>query len=74
MTDLDALLEVGVAGGSLATAISAYCTKYAHHDRAHIIKALAYFGDADAAPLPQGLKPETWAQMKRRFADRVKAL
>jgi hypothetical protein len=72
--DLDSLLAAGAFGTSLSTALDAYCTKYANHDRAQIVKSLAYFGDADAAPLPRGLAAGAWASMKARIAEQVRSL
>lgn len=72
--DLDSLLAAGAFGRSLSNALDAYCTKYASHDRAQIVKSLAYFGDADAAPLPRGLAAGAWASMKARIAEQVRSL
>lgn len=72
--DLDELLGHGFAGGSLASALSLYQRKYPAVDIGHAVRSLAYFGDADAAPLPAGLSTKHWTTIKRRFADRVREL
>jgi len=72
--DLDSLLERGVAGGSLEDALRLFTKKYGSEDVGHVVRSLAYFGDADAAPLPRGLDPKTWSEIKRRMAARVRAL
>ena len=51
--DLHQLLELGVGGGSLAKVMDMYRLKYPVDDIGHAIRSLAYFGDADAAPLPR---------------------
>jgi hypothetical protein len=72
--DLDLLLEHGAAGSSLAEALRLFARKYASEDVGHVIRSLAYFADADAAPLPAGLDGMAWAETKRRMAERVRAL
>jgi hypothetical protein len=69
--DLDALLSHGVAGGSLATAIEMFAKKYPTVDPGHLLRSLAYFGEADAAPLPSGLDHEGWEALKARLRARV---
>ncbi len=72
--DLHALLDAGVAGGTLTTALELFRAKYPSHDPGYVIKALAYFGDADAAPLPGGLTAEHWAALKVAAVARVRSL
>lgn len=72
--DLHALLARGVAAGSLERALDLYRTKYTADDIGHVIRSLAYFGDADAAPLPRGLSPADWLGVKHEFERRVAAL
>jgi hypothetical protein len=72
--DLHALLGSGVAGRSLPTLLALYQQKFPVEDVGHAIRALAYFGDADAAPLPLGLTAERWAMIKADVARRVKSL
>lgn len=72
--DLHALLACGVAGGDLAQALQLYRRKFPVEDIGHAIKSLAYFGDADSAPLPRGLSPERWQSLKADFAGWVRSL
>jgi hypothetical protein len=72
--DLHALLEAGAAGGDLREALELFRAKYPANDRGHVVKALAYFGDADAAPLPAGLTREDWSALKAATLARVRAL
>ena len=72
--DLDALLAHGCAGGELTTALDLFRQKFPADDPGHVIRSLAYFGDADAAPLPRGLARDAWEGIKKRMAERVKAL
>lgn len=64
--DLHELL--GATGASLDEAMGLFARKYPGHDRGHVLRSLAYFGDADAAPLPTGLTPRRWAELKQWFA------
>jgi hypothetical protein len=72
--DLDELLAHGVAGGTLAGALDAFTRKYRSEDVGHVVRSLAYFGDADAAPLPAGLDQARWRDLKGRMLGRVRAL
>jgi hypothetical protein len=72
--DLDVLLEHGVAGGELTVLLEDYARKFPVEDIGHVVRSLAYFGDADAAPLPLGLSPERWRTIKEAFARRVRVL
>jgi hypothetical protein len=72
--DLDELLGAGVAGGSLSALLGLFRTKYASEDIGHVVRALAYFGDADAAPLPRGLTSDRWAAIRHAQRHRVRAL
>jgi hypothetical protein len=72
--DLHALFEAGAAHGDLRVALERFRTKYPSNDIGHVVKALAYFGDADTAPLPAGLTPERWASIKSAIVARVRAL
>jgi len=72
--DLYELLRSGIGGGDLEGVLRLYRRKFPIEDVGHAIRSLAYFGDADAAPLPRGLEPEHWRTMKRDIARRVKAL
>jgi hypothetical protein len=65
--DLHALLDHGVAGGSLQEALRLYQRKYTTDDIGHVVRSLAYFGDAESAPLPLGLSPSDWQRMRSDF-------
>ena len=58
----------------LARVLELYRQKFPTDDVGHVIRSLAYFGDADAAPLPRGLTPEYWSEIKKDIADRVRGL
>jgi hypothetical protein len=72
--DLHVMLEHGVGQGDLARLLEDYARKFPIEDVGHAVRSLAYFGDADAAPLPDGLSPEVWATIKEASAARVRAL
>ncbi len=72
--DLDGLLARGAGGGKLEQALLLFARKFASEDIGHVVRSLAYFGDADAAPLPLGLTKEVWDDVKRRTLERVRAL
>lgn len=72
--DLEELLTMGVGGGSLAGVLVLYRRKYPVHDVGHVVRSLAYFGDADSAPLPRGLTPKRWEAIKGSMRRRVKGL
>lgn len=72
--DLDALLSHGVASGNLNTALERFAVKYPRVDTGHLVRSLAYFGDADAAALPRGLGRTQWEALKKRIQTRVQAL
>lgn len=72
--DLDVMLLAGVCAGDLAVAIGVFDRKFPAVDPSHVVRALAYFGDADARPLPRGLDARAWAEIKERFARRVRTL
>jgi len=71
--DLYEMLERGVAD-SLAELLALYRQKYPVEDTGHAVRSLAYFGDADAAPLPNGLTPARWEEIKAAMRQRVRAL
>ena len=54
--DLHALLAT--RGIPLSEALSEFEHKFSAHDLGSVVRSLAYFGDADAEPLPLGLSPE----------------
>ncbi len=72
--DLDALLLRGAAAGSVARALELFSRKYSSEDFGHVVRSLAYFGEADATPLPLGLTSEAWDVVKKRMCERVASL
>jgi hypothetical protein len=40
----------------------------------HVVRSLAYFGDAESGPLPLGLPPSDWQRMRSDFEQWVSAL
>jgi len=51
----------------LADAIAEHSERYSGEDPGHVLRSLAYFGDAEAGPLPRGLDPASWAEMCADF-------
>jgi hypothetical protein len=72
--DLHVILERAPSGVDLSTLLEQYARKYAIEDIGHAVRALAYFADADAAPLPAGLVADEWSEIKKVLAARVRAL
>jgi hypothetical protein len=72
--DLHALLGNGVAGGELGQALTFYRRKFVADDIGHVVRSLAYFGDAEASPLPRGLSDADWATIKADFERWVTGL
>jgi hypothetical protein len=50
---------------SLDGVLAAYRKKFAQHDVGHVVRSLAYFADADAEPMPDGLDVASWNALKR---------
>lgn len=48
----------------LASALAEFERKYVAIDTGAVVRSLAYFGDADAEPLPRGLTAKHWASIK----------
>ena len=59
---------------SLPSALDLFARKYPGTDRGHVVRALAYFADADAEPMPAELDAEAWTRIKRDFETWVPAL
>ena len=57
---------------SLAEMIEFYKAKYASHDILHLVRALAYFADAEKQKDPDPLKKMTWKQVKVKMQITVK--
>lgn len=70
--DLYALLVA--EGTSLADALVAFRVKYASEDVGHVVRALAYFDDAEAEPMPGDMTAEQWTAIRAWFEERVPAL
>lgn len=71
--DLHTLLARGVVG-DLGRVLELYQRKFPTDDVGHVIRSLAYFGDADAAPLPRGLTSQRWGEIKAAIAKGVRSL
>lgn len=54
-------------GIDLAQALTELELKFVARDPGSVVRSLAYFGDADAEPLPLGLGAEHWARIKADF-------
>jgi hypothetical protein len=72
--DLHVLLSKGASGGTLSAALGRYRKKFPADDIGHVVRSLAYFGDADAAPLPRGLSSKAWRRIQTDFEAWVGAL
>jgi hypothetical protein len=54
--------------------LAEYRRKYPIEDIGHVVRSLVYFGDADAAPLPEGLTEATWRAIRHDFETWTRAL
>ena len=70
--DLHAM--ICATGTSLAEVLIAFGRKYPVEDQGHVVRSLAYFGDADAAPLPDGLEVAAWQRIRADVEGWVRAL
>jgi hypothetical protein len=70
--DLWALLAASKQ--TLAGGLAHFQRKFEKQDIGHVIRSLAYFGDAEAEPMPAGLTPVQWAQIRPSFETAVRAL
>jgi hypothetical protein len=61
-------------GQSLADALDEFRRRYATDDLGHVVRSLAYFGDAEAAPLPAGLTEVAWRRIRADFEAWATAL
>lgn len=59
-------------GISLADAIAEHSRRYPREDTGHVLKSLAYFGDAEASPLPRELDADGWARIRADFEGWVR--
>ena len=67
----DLILHRGI---DLSSALAEFERKYIDIDTGAVVRSLAYFGDADAEPLPRGLDADTWAAIKADTRRWVSAL
>jgi hypothetical protein len=70
--DLHAMLIA--RGRSLQEALQNYPRKFAIEDIGHVVKALTYFEDAEAEPMPMGMTPEHWEVITSDLRNWVRAL
>lgn len=63
--DLHALMAA--TGDGLTAQLAAFRRKYPVEDVGHVIRSLAYFGDAESQPLPEGLSAVRWKEIRRDF-------
>lgn len=59
---------------SLAAALDLFARKYPATDPGHLLRALVYFADADAEPMPKELDGPRWDAIKHDLATWVRAL
>jgi hypothetical protein len=59
-------------GRSLREFLATFTRKYPVEDTGHVVRSLAYFGDA--GPLPAGLGAEHWNEIQRDFETWVRSL
>lgn len=70
--DLHQLLELGT---SLPQALAWFKRRYPRQDVGHVVRAIVYFADAEAAPeMPRGLTLSRWDAIKAGLMTRVRAL
>jgi hypothetical protein len=70
--DLHALLAYRHA--TLERALEDHQARYSGEDLGHVVRSLAYFGDAERDPLPSGLDRARWTTLRRDFEAWVNAL
>jgi hypothetical protein len=58
----------------LSIYLDAYRRKFPVEDLGHVIRSLAYFGDAEAAPLPAGLSDAQWLTIRSDFERWVRPI
>lgn len=57
---------------TLQDALDEHLRRYPREDTGHVLRSLAYFGDAEAAPLPAGLSPAHFRSIRRDFEQWVR--
>jgi hypothetical protein len=70
--DLAELLRL--RGVSLREAVKEFRQRYPSDDPGHIVRSLAYFGDAESEPLPVGLDATRWKEIRHEIESQVKSL
>ncbi len=70
--DLHALLAHRAI--SLSDALAEHGRRYPNEDPGHVVRSLAYFGDAEAAPLPAGLDRDRWRAIRGDFERWVREI
>jgi hypothetical protein len=70
--DLHALLERRSI--SLADALDDFVRRYSIDEVGQVLRILAYFGDAESAPLPAGLDRERWEAIRQDFERWARAM
>lgn len=58
----------------LAELLRVYQAKYPSHDPLIMLRCLTYFDDAELHPDPEGLKGQSWDDVKDRIQKAVKAM
>lgn len=58
---------------SLDDALALHRQRFPRHDLGHVIRALVYFADAEASPMPVGLTDEQWSKIRHDFERWVRA-
>ncbi len=69
---IDAQRETLATLAGLCRMRAEHSKRYPRGDPGHVLRSLAYFGDADASPLPRGLDGETWAAIRHDFETWVR--
>jgi len=72
--DVDVMLRDGALEGRIASAIDAFRRKYPATDPGYVVRALAYFEEANREPLPEGLDDAQWRAIEARFRERAQEL
>ena len=58
---------------SLEAVLALHQRRFPRHDIGHVVRALVYFADAEAAPLPAAMTGERWETIKADFRAWVRA-
>ncbi|MSP24967.1 MAG: hypothetical protein EXR75_07340 [Myxococcales bacterium] len=48
-----------------------FTRKYPNADTGHVVRALAYFGDAEEEPMPRGMTAALWTVIRSDIEERV---